>query len=201
MMFVSLCPSVVCIAQASVVANQPPPLAIVTINFNNAVLATAEAQRDFAALEKKFAPRQEDIKGLDGEVEALKKQLTAGDKAGEVEKALNRKEKQLQSEAEDFRTDSQAESQQIFQAVAQKLYTVLQEYAQRQGYAAVIERGSEAAPIVWYAAGSTDITDRIVKSYDAKFNPATSNLPNTPKPAHPGTQTPSTPQPSVLPPR
>jgi outer membrane protein len=75
---------------------------------------------------------------------------------------------------------------------AQKLYAFLQTYAQQHGYSAVIERGSDAAPVVWYAAGNLDITDQLVKAYNAQASTASSgspakpakNLPETPSP-HP----------------
>ncbi|WP_213805311.1 OmpH family outer membrane protein [Granulicella sp. dw_53] len=154
---------------------------IVVVNFNAAVLQTAEAQRDLGAVEKKFLPRQVALKRLNDEVEASRKQLSVGgDKLSEVERvareqALNGKEKRLQREAEDFRNDSQAESQEVFQRVAQKVFGVLQEYSQQHGYAAVIERGPDSAPAVWYAASAADITGEIVKAYDAR-----GGLPNSP---------------------
>jgi outer membrane protein len=48
---------------------------------------------------------------------------------------LDARNKQLQREAEDYRNDSQTESQEAFQTVAQKVYPFLQEYAKRHGTA------------------------------------------------------------------
>jgi outer membrane protein len=76
--------------------------------------------------------------------------------------------KQLQRQTEDLRQDSQAESQQVFQRVAQKVFEFLQTYAQQRGYSAVIERGSDTSPVVWYVADSLDITDQLIKAYDAQ---------------------------------
>jgi len=84
------------------------------------------------------------------------------------EQALENKEKQLQRQAEDFKNDSQSESQEVFQRVAQKVYAFLQAYSQQHGYSAVIERGSDAAPVVWYTASNMDITEQLVKAYDAQ---------------------------------
>ena len=78
--------------------------------------------------------------------------------------------------------------QQVFQTVAQKLYAFLQAYAQQHGHSAVIGRGSDAAPVVWYAAGNLDITDQLVKAYNAQASAASlgspakpaKNLPETP---------------------
>jgi hypothetical protein len=34
----------------------------------------------------------------------------------------------------------------------------------------VIERGSDTNPVVWYAAANTDITDDLIKAYNAQAN-------------------------------
>ena len=67
-----------------------------TINVEQAIFATNEGQRDFEALSKKLEPKQNELKGLNDEVESLKKQLnTQSDKlnddspghAGEADRA------------------------------------------------------------------------------------------------------------------
>jgi outer membrane protein len=161
------------VAQAQVSSNQTPQN-IVTVSFNAAVLQTAEAKRELGALQSRLAPRQAQLQTLSNEVEGLRKQLTdAGDKLTDTdretrERSLEEKEKQLQRQAEDFRNDTQGESQHVFQKVAQKVYAFLQAYSQQHGYSAVIERGSDAAPVVWYATGNLDITDQLAKAYDAQ---------------------------------
>src|SRR5207248_759594 len=149
----------------------------------SAVLGTAESQRELSALQAKLAPRQAQLQSLNNEVEALRKQLTeAGDKLSDTERetrerSLATKEKELQRRAEDFRNDSQSESQQVFQTVAQKVYAFLQTYSQQHGYSAVIERGSDTAPVVWYAAGNLDITDDLIKAYNARSPAGPAALP------------------------
>jgi outer membrane protein len=147
---------------------------IVTVSFNAAVLQTAEAQKDLGTLQARFAPRQAQLQALDDEVEALRKQVS-DNKLSEAERetrqqSLDKKEKQLQRQSEDFRNDSQTESQQLFQRVAQKVYAFLQTYAQQRGYSVVIERGSDTAPVVWYAANNMDITEQLIQAYNTAYN-------------------------------
>jgi outer membrane protein len=183
---------------AQVPAGQPAMPAVVTVSFNAAVLQTSEAKRELSALQTKFAPRQAQLKALNDEIEGLRKQIeTIGDKLSDAERAsreqsLNTKVKQLQREEEDFRNDSQSESQQVFQNVAQKVYSLLQTYAQQHGYPMVIERGSDSAPVVWYVAGDLDITDQLIQAYNAQSGAAAP----TSKPAvsRPNAATPSRPQ-------
>lgn len=73
---------------------------------------------------------------LNDDIEASKKQLSdaTATKLNDLERNarvldLSNKEKQLQREAEDFKNDSQSESQQVFQRVAQKVFTLLQEFS------------------------------------------------------------------------
>ncbi len=171
--------------------SNPPPSSIVTVSFNNAVLGTAEAQRDLGALQKKYSPREQQFQKLNDDVEASKKLLADSTaKLSESEKNqrlqdLNTKDKQLQREAEDFKNDSQQDSQQAFQRVAQKMYAFLQEYAQQHGYSAVLERGTDAAPVVWYATNNMDITDQLTKAYNVRPGASATSLPDKPAASRP----------------
>ncbi len=184
-----LCVSTVTsLAQAQASPDQVKPQNIVTVSFNAAVLQTAEAQKSLSALQTRFAPKQKQLQALNDEVESLRKQLA--DTSGNLSDAerttrarsLESKEKELQREAEDFKSDSQSESEQVFQRVAQKVYAFLQTFSQQHGYSAVIERGSDANPVVWYAAGNMDITDELIRAYNAQAEGASSAPAN--QPAH-----------------
>jgi outer membrane protein len=181
------------VSMAQVASNSAAAQHIVTLSFNTAVLQTAEAQKELGALQTKLAPRQAQLQSLNNEVEALRKQM-ASDKLSDLERetrerSLETREKELQRQAEDFRNDSQSESQQVFQRVAQKVYTFLQTYSQQHGYSAVIERGSDAAPVVWYAAGNLDITDELIKAYNTQPSAGRPGLPNAPGGGNPSTPT------------
>lgn len=163
-----------------------PTSGIVTFSFNSAILGTAEAQRDFDSLQKKLAPRQQQLQKLSDALEAEKKQLTeSSSKLTESDRTqsisdINLKDKELQREADNLKSDFETESQQIYQRVAQKLYAFLQEYAQQHAYTAILERGSEAAPVVWYAANNIDITEEVVKAYDHHAAGVATSLPDKP---------------------
>jgi outer membrane protein len=172
------------------------PPTIVTVAFNAAVLQTAQAQRDFSDLQTKFAPRQNHLQTLNNEVESLKKQLSdSAAKLNEAERdtklhTLDTDQRQLQREADDYKADTEAASQQAFQTNAQKLYVFLQEYAKQHGCSVVIDRGSDAAPTVWYAAAGVDITEQLVKAFDLQAGVNSSpagtpakHLPSAPMPS------------------
>jgi outer membrane protein len=178
------------VAQLQASPTQAKTQNIVTVSFNAAVLQTAEAQKSLSALEARYAPKQKQLQALNDGVESLRKQLAdTSSNLSEAERAtrarsLESKEKELQREAEDFKSDSQSESEQIFRRVAQKVYAFLQTFSQQHGYSAVIERGSDAYPVVWYAASNLDITDELIKAYNAQAEGASSSksLPDNPAP-------------------
>jgi outer membrane protein len=174
------------VAHAQASPDQVKPQNIVTVSFNAAVLQTAEAQKSLSALQARFTPKQKQLQALNDEVENLRKQLAdTSSNLSDAERtsrtrSMESKEKELQREAEDFKSDSQSESEQVFQRVAQKVYAFLQTFSQQHGYSAVIERGSDANPVVWYAAGNMDITDELIKAYNAQAEgtaPAPANGP------------------------
>jgi outer membrane protein len=184
--------AVTSVAYAQVPPSQAKPQNIVTVSFNTAVLQTAEAQQSLSALQARFAPKQKQLQALNDEVESLRKQLAdpssnfSERERAAREQSLESKEKQLQRETEDFKSDSQSETEEVFQRVAQKVYAFLQTFSQEHGYSAVIERGSDAYPVVWYAAGNLDITDELIKAYNAQAHGGSPKsakpLPDNPSP-------------------
>jgi outer membrane protein len=164
---------------------------IVMINFNAAVLSTNEAKQALAGVQSKLTPRQTALKTLNTEVETLGKDLQAkGNTLPEAERAkrervLAEKQRLLQRDAQDLKSDLQTESQQVYQQVAQKLYAFLQNYGAQHSYSMIVERGSDAAPVVWYTAPQIDITADVVNTYNAAPPQA---APAAQKPAAPATK-------------
>jgi outer membrane protein len=158
---------------ASAAAGAPK---VAVIAFQAAVTATNEFQRDFGDLQKKFEPQRNQLKGLSDEMDALTKQLQSqsatlsdADRAAKA-KTIDDKKKQAQRLAEDAQNDYQTAMQETFGKVAQKVDGVLNTYAKEQGYTVVIDatENQQQAPLVLYAAPSSDITKVIVDAYNAK---------------------------------
>jgi len=156
-------------------AQSPTPVSApicVTVSFSAAVLQTAESKHMFSDLQSKFAPRQTHLQQLNAQIETLKKQINDNPATlSETEKSvkvrtLETEERQLQRDADDFKSDTDSASQQAFQAVAQKVFAVLQDYAKQHSYSLVIDRGSDSAPVVLYAANNVDITAELIRAYD-----------------------------------
>ena len=173
------------------------------INMQQAIVASNEGQRDFQALSKKFEPKQAELKGMNDEVDNLKKQLnTQGDKLNDVSRAnlvrsIESKQKELQRNLEDAQSDFQAQQNDILQRIGQKMMQVLDKYAKGNGYALVLDVSNQNSPVLW-AGASTDLTKSIVDQYNtasgvpAPAAPTTGGLPSAPRP--PANKAPAKPQ-------
>jgi outer membrane protein len=168
---------------------------IVTINIQDAILASNEGQRDFEALNKKLEPKQTELKNMNDEVESLKKQLnTGGDKLseearGNLVKQIEQKQKALERAVQDARDDAQNQQQEIGNRILQKMGPVIVKYAADKGLGLIVDTSNPwpNGPVLW-AAPSVDITKAIVDTYNVQ-----SGVPAPAKPAgsatKPGTGT------------
>jgi outer membrane protein len=174
------------------------PVKIAVIAFQVAGAQTNEGQRNFADLQKKYEPKETQLKTLNDEIESLKKQLQAqGDKLSDAERAtraktIEDKDKQLQRSVEDTRNDFQTEMQELYNTLASKVYDVLASYAQQQGYTLVLDVAQQQNPVL-YANESSNITKQIIDAYNVK-----SGVPAPPAP--PAAAAPATPRPAAKPP-
>ena len=167
------------------------PAKIAVIAFQLAVAQTNEGQRDFADLQKKYAPKEAALKTLGDEIDNLTKQLQAqsatlseADRNAKA-KAIDDKKKQLDREAEDARNDFQQDMQDMYNSVAQKVYDVMQSYAEQQGFTLVLDVSQQQSPVLFSSPG-TNITKQVIDAYNLKSGvPA----PPTPPAAAPGAQT------------
>lgn len=149
---------------------------VAVIAFQAAVTSTNEFQREFGDVQKKFEPQRQQLKALSDEVETLTKQLqTQGSTLSEAARAdkaktIEDKKKQAQRLLEDSQNDYQQAMQDAFAKVAAKVDQLLLSYSKEQGYTLVIDatEQQQQAPMVLYAAPSTDITKAIVDAYNVK---------------------------------
>ena len=149
------------------------PAKIAVISFQAAVGQTNEGKRNFSDLEKKFAPKEQELKALNDEIETLTKQLQAqGNALSETERAnrakiIDDKKKKLERSVEDSRSDFQQQMQEVYNGLASKVYDVMSTYAQQQGYTLVLDMGQQQTPIL-YATDANNITKAVIDAYNVK---------------------------------
>lgn len=184
-----------------------------TINVEQAIFATNEGQRDFEALSKKLEPKQNELKGMNDEIESLKKQLnTTGDKLndesrGTLVKQVEQKQKSFERAMQDARDDAQNQQNEIAQKILQKMAPLLVKYAGDNGFGVIIDTSNPwpQGPVLW-AGPSVDITKTVVDAYNlqsgvaAPAPSATKQVPVKPAPTKPAT-TPATKPPASAPPK
>ncbi|MGA2352187.1 MAG: OmpH family outer membrane protein, partial [Terracidiphilus sp.] len=143
------------------------PAKIAVIAFQVAVAQTNEGQRNFADLQKKYAPKEAQLKTLGEEIDTLTKQLQAqGDKLSDAEKAsrakvIDDKTKQAKRDLEDAQNDMNSEMQEMYNGLASKVYDVLASYAQQQGFTLVLDVAQQQNPVL-YASESSNITKQVI---------------------------------------
>jgi outer membrane protein len=180
------------------------PAKIAVIAFQVAVAKTNEGQRNFADLQKKYLPRENQLKAQNDEIDGLTKQLQSqGATLSEAARAsqartIDEKKKKLERDADDLRNEGGQEAQQMYNTLASKVYDVLSNYAQQQGYTLVLDFSQQQNPIL-FAQPSTDITAPVVEAYNVK-----SGVPAPPPPpagsaAPSGSSGPSAPAPKQAP--
>jgi outer membrane protein len=167
------------------------PAKIAVIRFQLAVAQSNEGQRDFADLQKRYAPKEAALKTLSDEIDGLTKQLqTQGAAMSEADrnskaKTLDEKKKQLDRDSGDARDAFQQDMQDMYQGLASKVYDVMQSYADLQGFTLVLDVSAQATPVL-YSANGTDITKAVVDAYNLKSGvPAPPPSAEAPKPAAP----------------
>jgi outer membrane protein len=176
------------------------PTKIAVIAFKAAVAQTNEGQRDFADVEKKFMPRENQLKALNDEIETLTKQLqTQGSTLNDAERAsraktIDEKKKKLERDATDARNDFQQEVGDMYNTLASKVYDVMSGYAQQAGFTMILDVSDQQSPVL-FATQNTDISKAVIDAYNVK-----SGVPAPPAPpaGAPGPQArPSAPRPAA----
>ena len=149
------------------------PAKIAVVAFQLAVAQTNEGQRDFGDIQKKFAPKEAALKALSDEIDNLTKQLqTQGASLSQAEQAnkakvIDDKKKQLDRDSEDARNDFQADIQEMYNALASKVYDVMSSYAEQQGFTLVLDISQQQTPVL-FSANGTNITKQVIDAYNLK---------------------------------
>lgn len=172
------------------------PAKVAVISFQAAVGQTNEFQREFADLQKKYAPKEAALKATNDDIDKLTKDLQAqGSTLSDAEResrarAIDEKKKQLDRDTQDAQSDFQGDMQDLLNKLAAKVGAVMTDYAQKRGFTLVLDQSEQQqqAPTVLYALPSTDITKEVIDAYNEKSGipapaPATPDAPS-PSPTH-----------------
>jgi len=146
-----------------------------TININEAIVGSNEGRRDMETLNKKFEPKENELKGQNDELEALKKQLsTQGDKLNEdtaasLRRQIETKQKEFDRAYQDFQEEVGNQQQEIASRVLKKMAPLIVKYAQDNGFGVIVDTSKmwPQSNILWWTE-SVDITKPVVDAYNVQ---------------------------------
>ena len=178
------------------------------INIQEAIFGSNEGQRDLQGLQKKFEPKQNELKGQNDELEGLKKQLTAQqDKLNEealatLKKQIEAKQKVFDRSVQDAQEDFGNQNQEIATRILQKMAPMIVKYSQENGFGMIVDTSKPwpQSNVLWWGE-TIDITKAVVDAYNVQSGvaapAAAAPKPAAPKPA--GTAKPAAPKPTEAP--
>jgi outer membrane protein len=173
-----------------------------TININEAIFGSNEGRRDVEALQKKFEPKQTELKSQNDELEALKKQMqTQQDKLNPdaqetLKKQIDSKQKAFDRSVQDAQEDFGGQQQEIAKRILQKMAPMIVKYSQENGFGVIVDTSKAwpESPVLWWGE-AVDITKPVVDAYNAQSGvpaPASPGAAKTPAPKPSSSTTPAT---------
>jgi outer membrane protein len=161
-------------AQGTPAAGAAAASKIGVINVRQAIVATAEGKIASAELQSQFAARQTDLENLNKQINDLRQRLAAGgDKLSQDEQLRLQREgeakaRQLERRQTEYQEDVNSAQGEVVDKIGRKMVDVLDRYARENGYGVVLDSSAQNTPII-YAANTIDVTQDIVRLYDAAY--------------------------------
>ena len=167
------------------------------INVRQAIVTTVEGKQASAELQSQFTPRQNELEGMNKQINDLRSRLSAGANTLSDEEKVRltqqgqRLTQQLDRKNNELNEDVQAAQADVVDRIGRKMMDVLDRYARENGLVAVFDSSAQNSPIL-FASTNIDITQDIIKLYDQSYPvksgaaaPATTKPAPTTKPATP----------------
>ena len=171
-----------------------------TINIQQAIVSTKDGQKAAAELQTRFEPRRKEIERGQATVQALQQQFqklgTVGsdDAKRKIQTDIELKTKSLQRDNEDANAEFDQEQQKVLNELGGRIMQVINKYATDNGFSMILDVSSAQTPVIW-ASNTLDITNDVIKLYDANA-PSTMSVPPT-RTVPPKTAAPAAPKPAV----
>jgi outer membrane protein len=157
-------------ATASAQAIAAPKFGV--IDMQKALLTTKDGQKAVEELRAKFAPKQQEFEKRQAELQAKQEQYrktenTISDEAkATLARDIDTMTKNLQRDTDDARQDVDQEQQRVLNDLGQKMMQVLTKYSADKGLTMVFDLSGQPNNVL-FASSAIDITNDIIKMYDA----------------------------------
>lgn len=159
-----------------------------TINIQQAIVSTKDGQKAAAELQTRFEPRRKEIEKGQATIQAMQQQFqklgTVGSDEAKrkIQTDVELKTKSLQRDSEDAQAEFDQEQQKVLNELGGRIMQVINKYATDNGFSMILDISSAQTPVIW-ASNTLDITNDVIKLYDANA-PSTLSVPSA-KPAAP----------------
>ncbi len=182
------------VSSAAPAASASPGLKVGTINIQEAIFGSNEGRRDMDVLQKKFDPKQTELKSQNDELEALKKQLNTQasslneDALATLKKQIESKQKVFDRAVQDAQEDFGNQQQEIATRILSKMAPMIVKFSQDNGFGLIVDTSKPwpQSPVLWWNQDSVDITKPVVDAYNLQSGvPAPAATPAAAKPAAP----------------
>jgi outer membrane protein len=145
-------------------------LKVAVINFDKAVVETAEIKKAQVELEAKFKPRQQQVEALQKQLQDIQQQLQTmvGKLTPQAEAQLNadgqRKQRELQRLGEDLQADVERDRTEILSKSGQRMQEVVKKLAEAKDLDAVINANG-----MLFFKPVLDLTKDATEAYDKAY--------------------------------
>ena len=159
-------------AQAATPAASPAASKIGVINFQRAVIESAEFQKAFNDLQAKFQPRQAAVQKAQQELQDIDTQLRASEGklsnsgAAELQARGQRKQTEVDRLTEDLQADFNAQRDDALRLTSTRMAEVLKKLADEQGLDVIVDTSTGVVP---YFRDGLEITDAAIAAYNAAY--------------------------------
>ena len=184
---------------AATAQTSPPKIGV--MNVLRAIVECSEGKQANEEFQKKFEAKRDELSSKQKEIETLQQQLKSqaatlnDDARAGLTKSITQKTTDLQRLQEDAEKEFNELRNQIFNRIGSKLAPLVQQYAKEKNFTLVLDSSSQTTQLT-YVDPATDITDDIVKRYDAMQVSSTRSAPA----AKPATAAPPPRAPAAKPP-
>ncbi len=161
-----------CLAATAVVAPLAAQTKVALVDFQTALLATAEMQAEASKLEVEFQPRRDELQQLTADMQAVQERLNAATDAqaqARIQAEGARLQRQFERKREDMQADVDFRRDGILQKGAARMNEVLEKLRVERGIDAIIDTSA-----VYVFSATLDVTSAATAAYDAAY-PAAAN--------------------------
>ncbi len=138
---------------------------IAVVDFQTALLNTADMKKESAALEAKYSDRQKELESLSAELSEIQSRMQSaqGEEASRLQAEGQRKQRTAQRLSEDLQADVEFDRQGILGAASARMREVVRALRSDKGVDLIVDAGSVLAndPLI-------DLTAEATQAYDDK---------------------------------